>query len=116
MKKILLITSCLIILFVFCSCSLFLERDYNEDIIIPLESNSGEIIIREWSFLQGSCAEIYYKNGRKETMLGQLQGGDDGYCPFKYGEYSVTIKENQLTIKWYAMPNWLEKTFDLPAE
>ena len=77
------VVGCLIMLFIFSGCSFGLERGYNDDIHVELESRQAEIIIREWHFLLGSGAEIYYKTDDEEILLGQLAGGDDGFCPFK---------------------------------
>ena len=112
------IVSCLIIVFTFSGCDS--GRDYLDDLCIPLETHEGEIIIREWTFFLGSGAEIYYKVDGKEIMLGQLPGGDDGFCPFKAGLYSVTVDGNKFTIQWddkpggEYIPNHTE-TFELPS-
>ena len=114
-SALIVIVSCLIIVFTFSGCrgidkirgfllASFLQRGYHEDICIPLETHEGEIIIREWTFLLGSGAEIYYKIDGKEIKLGQLPGGDDGYCPFQAGRYSVTVDGNILTIEWDDSP------------
>ena len=63
----------------------------------------------------GSGAEVYYRDDDKETLLGNLLGGDDGFCPFKEGLYSVEVDDNGLIIEWCRFPNskmgsW-EKTF-----
>lgn len=101
-SALIVIVSCLIIVFTLSSCNS--GRDYLEDICIPLETHEGKIIIREWTFLLGSGAEIYYKVDGKEIMLGQLVGGDDGYCPFQAGRYSVTFDGSKLTIEWDNSP------------
>ena len=108
---------CSIMLFTFGGCSL--EREYYDDIQIHLKTVNAEIVIKEWSFLLGSGAEVYYRAGGKDVFLGNLSGGDDGFCPFKEGKYSVTIDEDKLTIEWPKFPNserdnWEKKTFDIP--
>lgn len=112
------LVSCLIISFIFVGCAP--KREYHEAIHIPLETHQAEIIIKEWSYLLGSGAEVYYKDGNKEILLGNLLGGDDGFCPFKEGLYSVAVDDNELTIQWCKFPNserenWEEKTFALPS-
>ena len=109
---------CVMILLTFSGCSL---RYYRPDICIPLEDRLGEIVIREWSFLLGSGAEIYYRVGFIELELGQLIGGDDGYCPFEAGRYAVYMDGNQVTIKWDQFTSysddekyWDTKTFEIP--
>ncbi len=110
---------CLMIVFTFSGCSMGLERDYYEDIHIQVETHPGEIIIREWRFLLGSGAEVYYKLGDIQILLGQLLGGNNGYCPFQNGQYSVTVEANEITIEWCRYPNsaanpWDNKVFELP--
>lgn len=111
------VVCCLLLSFVFCGCGS--GRDYYEDINIQLEERDAELIIREWTFLLGSGAEIYYKTDDDEVLLGQLSGGDDGFCPFKEGLYSVSVDEGELTIEWSKFPNgekisWEKETFTLP--
>ena len=91
------------------------DREYMPEIVVPLEDSSGEIVIKEWRFLLGSGAEIYYKEGRKLALLGTTTGGDDGYCPFMAGEYTLSVEENMLRVRWHAVDDvWREKTFPLP--
>ena len=111
--------SCLLILLTLSGCGF--EREYNDDIIIQLEDRDGEIVIKEWSFLMGSGAEVYYRNGKNDMKLGSLLGGDDGFCPFKEGLYTVTVSGNEVTIEWDRLPAdstipWEKKTFELPSE
>lgn len=111
------VVGCLIVLFIFGGCDS--EREYNDDIYIQLEPHQAEIIIKEWSYLLGSGAEVYYKNGDKEILLGNLLGGDDGFCPFKEGLYSVIVDDNKVAIEWCRFPNdkeipWEKRSFDLP--
>ena len=113
------VVSCLLLLMIFSGCGS--EREYHDDINIQLESNQAEIIIREWQFLLGSGAEIYYNDGDEEILLGQLAGGDDGFCPFKEGLYSVSVDDKEVTIEWCIYPNekekpWEKKTFELPSD
>lgn len=115
------VVSCLIILFTLGGCGS--GRGYLDDICIPLETHEGEIIIREWTFLLGSGAEIYYKVDGKEILLGQIPGGDDGFCPFNAGQYAVTVHGNNVTIQWNDEPDselpkelWYTKTFEIPSK
>lgn len=117
-KVSIILVSCLILSLIFAGCAS--QREYHEDIHIPLETRQAEIIIKEWSYLLGSGAEVYYKDDNKEILLGNLLGGDDGFCPFKKGLYSVAVDGNELTIQWCRFPNgeketWEEKTFELPS-
>ena len=119
-KVLLAFVSCLIISFIFGACNFGSGREYHDDIHIPLETHQAEIIIREWSFLLGSGAEIYYKTADEEILLGQTSGGDDGYCPFQDGKYSVAVEDNKLTIEWCKIPSnisipWEKNVFELPS-
>lgn len=113
------VVGCLIILFIFGGCGS--QREYYDDIHIALETQQGEIIIKEWSFLSGSGAEVYYKDDGKEILLGKLVGGDDGFCPFKEGQYSVTVDDGEVTIEWCTIPGdstipWEKITLELPSD
>ncbi len=118
LKKAMLVSIlvCSMMLFAFGGCGL--EREYYDDIIISLESYNAEIVIKEWPFLLGSGAEVYYRTRDKDIFLGNLSGSDDGYCPFKAGKYSVTIGEDVLTIEWpkcldSERDSWMKKSFDI---
>ena len=118
-KWMIAVLGCALLLSSFSGCAS--GREYCEDIRISLESDQAEIIIREWSFLLGSGAEVYYKNDTTEVLLGTLPGGDDGFCPFKEGQYAVTVQDNQVTIEWNRFPtgdreSWEKKTFELPYD
>lgn len=91
------------------------DREYLPDLVIPLEGRTGQIVIKEWRFLLASGAEIYYEDGGKLTLLGSAGGGDDGYCPFAAGKYTLSLEENVLLIRWHAMDDvWREKRLPLP--
>lgn len=95
------------------------QRDYSEDICVQLRERNAEIVIREWQFLLGSGAEIYYRQNGKLTLLGQVSERDGTYCPFQNGKYSITEDGNTLLIKWafwHSDPedSWREATFILP--
>lgn len=96
----------------------FWSREYKEDISFYLETQQAEIVIREWTFLTGSGAEVYYRKDGKEVMMGQLSGGDDGFCPFEAGLYSINVDGDKLIIEWSYFPrgNYDKKEiFNLPA-
>lgn len=104
--------------FSFSAINDFYSRAYKEDISIQLETQQAEIVIREWTYLLGSGAEIYYKKEGKEVMMGQLSGGDNGFCPFEAGQYSINVDGNKLIIEWSRFPQSSydnKKIFDLPA-
>ena len=117
LKKIILIILATVILCCFCSCSLGFEREYYDDIVITLQDREGVLVIKEWEFLLGSGAEIYYRyKDQKPILLGKTLGGDDGYCPFKNGNYEITQNADSVDI---SLPYGGEDkiySFDLPNE
>ena len=120
MKRILLfVLTAILMLSILSGCG-YTGRDYKDDICILLEDRDAVIIVREWSFLLGSGAEIYYEKNGKTTQLGQTSGGDDGYCPIEDGKWSYSIEGNTLIIKWAfrgsdEKENWKEQVFTLPG-
>lgn len=97
------------------------KRIYYDDICIALEDEAGEIVIKEWSFLLGSGAEIYYRCEGKEILLGKTDGADDGFCPFNEGLYAIEIDNHIVHIKWCKNPSnkdvsWAENSYPLPLE
>ncbi len=116
------VTGCFIMLFLLSSCKKdsFWDRTYLDDLHVPLETRDAEIIIREWHWLMGSGEEVYYKYGGEEILLGTLHGGDDGFCPFNAGIYSVTEDGDNLIIEWplhadTERASWYKEVFELPA-
>ena len=96
------------------------EREFLPDIVVPLEDHPGQIVIKEWRWLLGSGAEIYYQLDGKVTFLGSIAGGDDGYCAFADGKYSLQTEADTLTVRWVFQSDagdiWREKQFTLPGE
>ncbi len=97
-------------------------REYHEDIVITLQESSDKLIIKEWCYLLGSGAEVYYqKDNTEPVLLGKTTGGDDGFCPFKEGLYEIKQDGNILTVAWCFNPadndktNWRSETFDLTS-
>ena len=95
------------------------DREFLADISVPLEDGSAEIVIKEWRWLSGSGAEIYYQKDDKLALLGKTTGGDDGYCPFEAGKYTLNVEENELVIRWSFRSStpedsWKEDRFALP--
>ena len=90
-------------------------REYRDDVVVELGTDE-KLIIREWSFLMGGGAEIYYQHGdQKPVLLGQTGGGDDGACPFSLGQYEITRDGNTVLIKWQFRGDvWHSQTFELP--
>lgn len=121
MNKVMIALLCLSLTFAcFCGCETF-EREYNDDIVYELQNGSDVIIIKEWSFLLGSGAEIYFKKGdEKPVLLGQTSGGDDGFCPFEAGLYEIRQDGNSICVSWCIdssdndRSHWHSENFDLP--
>ena len=107
-----------VMLLLLCGCS-ELGREYNDDITVMLPGRDGVLVIREWSFLTGSGAEVYYRYGwQSPVLLGQTSGADDGYCPFAAGEYRVTQEGDAVRLSWRFSGTgaWRTETFDLPDD
>lgn len=109
-----LILMLFVILFLFAGCNTS-GREYQEDLTVELGADE-KLIIKEWSFLLGSGAEVYYQRGnQKPVLLGQTGGGDDGACPFSLGQYEITRDGNSVTVKWrFDTGHWRSETFLLP--
>lgn len=115
------ITSCLIMLFFLSSCKKdpLWDRIYFDDIRIPLETHNAEIILREYMVFRGSGVEVYYTYDGEEIFLGYLRGADENFYPIKEGLYSVTEDGNELIIEWPMRPqterdSWYKDVFVLP--
>ena len=120
MKRAIALCLCLTLLAICFTGCVGSGREYLDEIHIPLEAKQAEIIVREWKFLMGSGAEIYYKDDDREVMLGQIQGGDDGFCPFEQGLYAVRVEDDELVIevgRKMDAPDiiWSTESFALPT-
>ena len=118
-KKALIAVFCCLVVLIGVGCDF--EREYYDDIHITLQDASEKLIIKEWSFLLGSGAEVYYQRGDDQPiLLGKTNGGDDGFCPFKEGLYEIAQDGRLVRVKWCFnssdkdMSNWQSKTFELP--
>lgn len=96
-------------------------REYHPDVTVALQDPSEKLIIKEWCFLSGSGADIYYqKDDSPPVLLGKTTGADDGFCPFKQGLFEVEQNRSAVTVKWCFDPsdnnkdNWRTKVFELP--
>ncbi len=113
--KVTVIILSIVFILLLTSCSVLGEREYYDDIIIELDNTDGQIVIKEWSYLLGSGAEVYYLKNKKETLLGKISGADDGWYPFKAGQYTVEVTENIINIKWLKKNDaWVTDSFTLP--
>ena len=96
------------------------SREYLEDITVQLEETDSQIVIKEWRWLMGSGAEIYALQDGELNLLGITTGGDDGYCPFEAGTYTLKAEDDELVIRWAFRGSepeekWRESRFSLPA-
>lgn len=95
-------------------------KDYKDDLRIELAQNDGIIIVKEWSFLTGSGAEIYYEKDGEVVCLGSTDG-NDGYLAFDDGKYTVTEGDGEVTLSWFyskvsGKEDWRSKTFKLTKD
>ena len=117
MKK-LIIVLCFCLLLCGCAAS---GREYKDDITFQLHNKDDVLIIKEWTYLLGSGADIYYKHGDDAPVyLGKTSGGDNGFCPFSEGMYEITQDADTVNISWRFKPSdidraqWKTESFDLP--
>lgn len=115
-KLLMLFLSVLLIVLAGCNYD---EREFLADISVPFEDTSAEIVIKEWRWLSGSGAEIYYQKDGKLILLGKTTGGDDGYCPFEAGKFTLNVEGSELVVRWSFRGSdpedlWREKRFVLP--
>lgn len=101
-------------LFVFDS---YFSKEYRDDLRIELTQNDGVVVIKEWTFLTGSGAEIYYETDGDLVLLGSTIG-NDGYLAFEDGKYTVTEGNGEVTLSWFyskvsGKEEWKSETFKL---
>lgn len=92
-------------------------KDYQEDIVIPIEEKDGEIVIREYQIFHASLADIYYRKDGKLIELGELQTAKDGWFPFEAGEYEIRATDREVFFRWRFRQNaddWRSERFILP--
>ncbi len=84
------------------NCSDGFSREYLDDLYVDIPDTESQLLIKEWRFLLGSGTEVYYISsaGAKAQFLGKTTGGDDGYCPFHDGKYSISYSEGVVTLSW----------------
>lgn len=78
------------------------EREYLDDLYIDIPDTEYQLLIKEWQYLLGSGAEVYFVDdaNKKTIHLGNTSGGDDGFCPFQSGKYSIAYNEGTVTLCW----------------
>ncbi len=119
MKKYICFSLFLILCLLLIGCQT-MDREYLPDLTIDMETRDAQLVIREWSFLLGSGAEVYYRENGKYLHLGNCTGADDGYTPFAGGLYEIIEYSNAIHIRWFFTSGqdgqiWHEKTFSLPG-
>ena len=98
-------------------------REWQEDLYLDIPQRQAQLIVREWGFLLGSGAELYYQEeGRPRVRLdGNLPGGDDGYQPFSRGEYQVEFTPDGCVLRWFVGittgtdEGWMERAYTFPT-
>lgn len=78
------------------------SKEYYDDLYVDIPGTDQQLLIKEWRFLLGSGEEVYYipSQGAKPVFIGNLTGGDDGYCAFNKGKYSISYEDGIVTLKW----------------
>jgi len=78
------------------------DREYMPDLYIDIPNTQSQLLIKEWTYLLGSGEEVYFvvEKGAEPQYVGNLSGGDDGYCPFYNGKYNVDFADGQVTLSW----------------
>ena len=106
----------------FCACGRS-GREYKGYITFQLQDTDDVLIIKEWTYLLSSGADIYYKHGDDAPVfLGKTSGGDNGFCPFSEGMYEITEDGDAVKISWCFKPsdsdraNWRSEYFQLPIK
>lgn len=85
--------------------SKILSRVYEPDLIISSPDGQYELVVREWSCLGGSGADVYIRetewyNSWKMNEIGTVRA-DDYYYPFANGTYYVEWEIDKVTIYYY---------------
>ena len=78
------------------------EKEYLDDLYIDIPDTQYQLLIKEWRYLLGSGAEVYFvpSSGEQPQFLGNLTGGDDGFCPFQNGKYHMSYTEGVVCLSW----------------
>ena len=95
---------------------------YLDDIEIVTPAGNYSLVVKEWGFLRGGGAEIYYKQDDNLVLLGELNT-DDVVHPFHTNLYAIQWDEERITIRYYSgtlvenaedESTWRFKTFEVP--
>ena len=91
------------------------SRKYHQpDITLTLAGDYGDLIIREWVDGDTNGAEVYLKNGKGETLLGETSGTSDGSLPFSENNYTFEQTGKKIVLRWKNVDDWKSKTFMVP--
>ena len=96
-----LITALIFISVLFICLQHFFTRDYLDDIEIVAPAGDYSLVVKEWGFLLGGGAEIYYKKDDNLKLLGELHT-DDVVHPFHLNMYTIQWGEGKITIHYYS--------------
>ena len=95
------------------------KKTYQDDICIDLPDSETKIVIKEWSRLRHTGADVYFVQNENEQFLGTIYREGDWF-PFADKQYEIVKIESEcFTIRWAKSPNdskvdWLEKNFEIP--
>ena len=95
------------------------KKIYQDDICIDLPDSETKIVIKEWSRLRHTGADVYFVQNENEQFLGTIYREGDWF-PFANNQYEIAKIESEcFTIRWAKSQNdskveWLEKTFEVP--
>lgn len=95
------------------------KKIYQDDICIDLPDSETKIVIKEWSRLRHTGADVYFVQNENEQFLGTIYREGDWF-PFADKQYEIVKIESEcFTIRWAKSPNdskvdWLEKNFEIP--
>ena len=100
-----------------------LSRSYGEkDIVYPLQDPEEKLVIREWSYLTGSGAEIYFQRGEEKPILIGQTNGEENDTPFKDGAFEIIQNGRFIEVSWRfraSRPDrshWRTNSFELPGD
>lgn len=95
------------------------KRTYRDDICVDLPDGETKIVIKEWSQLQHTGADLYFvQNGNEQYLDAVYREG--AWLPFANDKYEIVQNESEyFTIRWAKSQSdseatWLEKTFKIP--
>lgn len=97
------------------------KKIYQDDICIDLPDSETKIVIKEWSRLQHTGADVYFVQNENEQYLEMIYR-EGNWLPFANGKYEIVkIDSEYFSIRWAKLQNdskaeWIEKTFEIPND